>query len=286
MSGCCGLKICNTRLTIWLSAKRCVCNGWLGCAENKRCLIFCLFVCLECGLNVCENERGYSWNNSSRNFEAVWEICLIKCDFTAEIQPRKTDSGTEPVSVGVVWLTKTRKRYIYHICYVHERSFYKIVHASEKAYRTLFDRTSSVSQYETRTFDSGQSVSQYETRTFDSGQSAALKRFNQFLLRYQNLLLLKFCRNSITSDYLTSCERKTKHYKFTLVNKHEGTAWHFPVTVDLNGVEGIVCCEHRKVCRNYCREAAVRSFLRSDHNFAPFILWNQLVNSYLDDLLC
>ena len=77
MSGCCGLKICNTRLTIWLSAKRCVCNGWLGCAENKRCLIFCLFVCLECGLNVCENERGYSWNNSSRNFEAVWEICLI-----------------------------------------------------------------------------------------------------------------------------------------------------------------------------------------------------------------
>ena len=193
-------------------------------------------------------------------------ILLLK-----SVQPRKTDSGTEPVSVGVVWLTKTRKSYIYHICYVHERSFYKIVHASEKAYRTLFDRTSSVSQY--------------ETRTFDSGQSAALKRFNQFLLRYQNLLLLRFCRNSITSDYLTSCERKTKHYKFTLVNKHEGTAWHFPVTVDLNGVEGIVCCEQRKVCRNYCREAAVRSFLRSDHNFAPFILWNQLVNSYLDDLL-
>ena len=56
---------------------------------------------------------------------------LIKCDFTAEIQPRKTDSGTEPVSGGVVWLKKTKKSYIYHICYVRERSFYKI-HASEK----------------------------------------------------------------------------------------------------------------------------------------------------------
>ena len=85
----------------------------------------------ECGLNVCENEQGYSWNNRSRNFEAVWKICLIKCDFTAEIQPRKMDSGTEPVSVGVVWLNKTRKSYIYHIYYVSERSFYKI-HASER----------------------------------------------------------------------------------------------------------------------------------------------------------
>ena len=116
-----------------------------------------------------ENEWGYSWNNCSRNFEAVWEICLIKCDFTAEIQPRKTDSGTEPVSVSAVWLKKTRKSYIYHTYYVSKRSFYKI-HESErlplnyafvkttKAYqtlfdRTLFDRTSSVSQYETRTFD-------------------------------------------------------------------------------------------------------------------------------------
>ena len=26
--------------------------------------------------------------------------------------------------------------------------------------------------------------------------------------------------------------------------------------------------------------------MTSDHNFAPFILSNQLVNSYLDDLLC
>ena len=117
------------RIYIWLSAKRWVCNGWLGCAENKRCLkkIFCH----ECGLNVCENEWGYSWNNCSRNFEAVWEICVIKCDFTAEIQPRKTDSGTEPVSVGAVWLKKTRKSYIYHTNYVSERSFYKI-HESER----------------------------------------------------------------------------------------------------------------------------------------------------------
>ena len=80
---------------------------------------------------MCENEWGYSWNNCSRNFEAVWEICLIKCDFTAEIQPRKTDSGTELVFVGAVWLKKTRKSYIYHTCYVSERSFYKI-HESER----------------------------------------------------------------------------------------------------------------------------------------------------------
>ena len=47
--------------------------------------------------------------------------CLIKCDFTAEIQPWKTDSGTEPVSVGVVCLKNTSKSYIYHICHVCER---------------------------------------------------------------------------------------------------------------------------------------------------------------------
>ena len=117
--------------------------------------MFKKFFGLECGLNVCENEQGYSWNNRSKNFEVVWEICLIKCDFTAEIQPRKTDSGTEPISVSVVWLKKTRKSYIYHIYYVSERSLYKI-HASERLpldYQTLFDRTSSVSQYKTQTFD-------------------------------------------------------------------------------------------------------------------------------------
>ena len=80
---------------------------------------------------MCENEWGYSWNNCSRKFEAVWEICLIKCDFTAETQPRKTDSGTGPVSVSTVWLKKTRKRYIYHTYYVSERLFYKI-HESER----------------------------------------------------------------------------------------------------------------------------------------------------------
>ena len=85
--------------------------------------------CLESGLNVCENERGYSWNNYSTNYEAVWEICLIKCDFTTEIQPRKMDSGTEPITVSVIWIKKTRKNDIYHICYVSERSLYKI-HAS------------------------------------------------------------------------------------------------------------------------------------------------------------
>ena len=48
------------------------------------------------------------------------------CDFAAEVQPRKTDSSTEPVFVGAVWLKKTRKSYIYHTYYVSERSFYKI----------------------------------------------------------------------------------------------------------------------------------------------------------------
>ena len=87
--------------------------------------------CHECGLNVCENEWGYSWNNCSRNFEAVWEICVIKCDFTAEIHPWKTDSGTEPVFVGAIWIKKTRNSYIYHTYYVSKRSFYKI-HESER----------------------------------------------------------------------------------------------------------------------------------------------------------
>ena len=41
----------------------------------------------------------------------------------------KTDSGTEPVSVGVVWLKKTS--YIYHSHHVCKRSFYKI-HESER----------------------------------------------------------------------------------------------------------------------------------------------------------
>ena len=120
---------------------------------------------------------------------------------------------------------------------------------------------------------------------FTVNHSEALKRFNQTTF----VALTKFAATQILwqympSDYLTSCDQKTKYYRFTIVNKHEGTVWHFPVTFDLNGEEGIVCCEHRKVCRNYCHEAAVRPFLTSDHNFAPFILWNQLVNSYLDDL--
>ena len=87
--------------------------------------------CYECGLNMCENERRYSSNNCSRNFGAVWKTCLIKCNFTAEIQTRKTDSGTEPFSLSAVWLKKTRKTYIYHTYYVTERSFYKI-HESER----------------------------------------------------------------------------------------------------------------------------------------------------------
>ena len=99
------------------------------------------------------------------------------------------------------------------------------------------------------------------------------------LLYYQNLLVLKLC-------HLTSWEQKTNNYRFTLVNKHEGTTWHFLVTFDLNGVDGIVCCEHRKVCCNYCHKDDVRAFLTSDHSFAQFHLSNQLVNSYLDDLLC
>ena len=117
--------------------------------------------------------------------------------------------------------------------------------------------------------------------------SAALKRFNQ--TTFAALIFFaapQFVLQCMTSDYLTSCERKTKIYRFTLVNKHESTMWHFPVTFDLNGVEGTVCCKHRKVRHNYDHEAVIWPFLMSDHNFAPFILWSQLVNSYLDDLLC
>ena len=67
-------------------------------------------------MSVCENEWGYSWNNCSRKFETVWEIRLIKCDFTAEIQPQKMYSGTEPVSVGAVWLKKTKEKlYLSHL---------------------------------------------------------------------------------------------------------------------------------------------------------------------------
>ena len=110
---------------------------------------------------MCENERGSSWNNCSINFEAVWEISLIKCDFTAEIQPRKTDSGTEPVSVGVVWIKKTSKNDTYHmLCWRKivlqdsciRKTFAKLCFC-KKMYQTLFDRTSSVSQYETQTFN-------------------------------------------------------------------------------------------------------------------------------------
>ena len=36
----------------------------------------------------------------------VWEICLIKCDFTAEIQPQKMVSGT---FASAVWLKKQGK---------------------------------------------------------------------------------------------------------------------------------------------------------------------------------
>ena len=38
---------------------------------------------------------------------AVLEICEIKSDFTAEIQPRKMDKGSEFVFVGIVWKNKT-----------------------------------------------------------------------------------------------------------------------------------------------------------------------------------
>ena len=117
--------------------------------------------------------------------------------------------------------------------------------------------------------------------------SSALKRFNQKKLCWIN----KICcsSNYIAINDVRSFNKlwaKTKNYRFTLVNKHEGTTWHFLVTFDLNGVEGIVYCEHRKVCCNYCHKADVRPFLTSNHNFAPFIWSDQLVNSYLDDLLC
>ena len=204
--------------------------------------------CLECGLNVCENERGYSWNNRSTNFEAVWEICLIKCDFTTEIQPWTAESRIEPVSVGVVLIKKTRKIYISHICYVSERSFYKI-HASEKL-PLNYAFVKSVSNFiwldavcaaiwNANFWQQTENNSEHWPEwkwchmyvRLAVNHLAALKRFRQTTF----VALTKFAAPQIllqymTSDYLTSCEQKTKNYRFTLVNKHEGTPWHFPVT--------------------------------------------------------
>ena len=141
----------------------------------------------------------------STNFEVVWEICLIKCDFTTEIQPRKMDSGTEPVFFGVIGIKKTRKSDIYHIYYVSERSFYKI-HAPGRLslnyafVKSVSNRTSTVSQYETQTFDKTENNSDpwYEQkwRHTHVNHSAALKRFNQTtFVALKKLLLLKICRN-------------------------------------------------------------------------------------------
>ena len=102
---------------IWLSAKRWVCNGWLGCAENKRCLK--KYFVMSVGWMFVKMNEDIAEIIAAENLK-----CLIKCDFTAEIKPRKMDSGT-------VWLKKTRKSYIYHTYYVSERSFYKI-HESER----------------------------------------------------------------------------------------------------------------------------------------------------------
>ena len=197
-------------------------------------------------------------------------------------------------SVGIVWLKKTRKSYIYHIYYASERlplnyAFVKSI--SNFIWSDIICVAIRNANFRQQTENNSDPWHERKWRHMHIrlavNYSAALKRFNQTTF----VALTKFAAPQIvsqymTSDYLTSCERKTKNYRFTLVNKHEGTTWHFPVTFDLNGVEGIVCCEHRKVCHNYCHEAAVQPFLTSDHNFAPFILWNQLVNSYLDDLLC
>ena len=258
--------------------------------------------CLECGLNVCENEQGCSWNNRSTNFEAVWEIRLIKCNFNTDIQPWKMDSGTEPVSVGVVWIKKTRKSGIYHIYYVSERSFYKIHASGRLSVNYAFVKSVSnfiwsdiicvaIQNANFRQQTENNSDPWHERKwrhmhiRLAVNHSAALKRFNQTtFVALTKSAATQILSQYMMSDYLTSCERKTKYYRFTLVNKHEGTVWHFPVTSDLNDVEGITCCKHRKVCRNCYHEAAVRPFLMSDPNFALFILWNQLVNSYLDDL--
>ena len=68
------------------------------------------------------NYKQYNWNNHGTNFEEVWEIWMIKSDFTTEII-MKNRQRQKPVSVGVVWKKKTRKGDIYHFCYVNKRSF-------------------------------------------------------------------------------------------------------------------------------------------------------------------
>ena len=162
-----------------------------------------------------------------------------------------------------------------------------------KAYQTLFDRRH-LCHNTKRKLSANANWKQLWPLTWAEMTSYACQTRGQSLGFNQTtfVALTKFAAPQIllqymTSDYLTSCERFFYLlYRFTLVNKHEGTAWHFPVTFDLSGMEGLVCCKHRKVCCSYCHEATVRPFMTSDHNSAPFILWNQLVNSYLDDLLC
>ena len=203
-----------------------VCLQWVTwlCWEEK---MFKQIFCHECGLNVCENERGYSWNNCSRNFEVVREIYLIKCDFIAVIRPWKMDSGTEPVSVGVIWLKKTRKSYIYHIYYVNERSFYKI-HASERLILNyafvksisnfiwseiicVAIRNANFRQQTENNSDPWHERKWHHIGRLTINHSAALKTFNQTTF----VALTKFAAPQILSqymmsNYLTSCEWKTK----------------------------------------------------------------------------
>ena len=140
-------------------------------------------------------------------------------------------------------LVKENKEKLYLSRYVRERSFYKI-HASEKLplnYAFVKSKLnliwSDVICVAIRNMNFWQQTKNnsdpWHKRKWHHmhirlavNHSAALKRFNQTTF----VALTKFADPQIlsqymTSDYLTSCERKTKHYRFTLVNKHEGTMW-------------------------------------------------------------
>ena len=133
------------------------------------------------------------------------------------------DSGTEPVSVGVIWLKERRKSYIYHIYYVSKRAFYKI-HASERL-PLNYAFVKSISNFIWSdvicvTIKNANFRQQTENNSDPCHErkwhhmpirlvvkhSAALKRFNQATF----VTLTKSAAPQILSQYMMFCERKTK----------------------------------------------------------------------------
>ena len=209
-----------SHIYIWLSAKRCVCNRWLGCVENKRCLK--KYVVMNVGWMCVKMNEDIVEIIAAEILKWFGKYVWLKCDFTDEIQPQKMDSGTEPVSVGVIWLKETRESYIYHIYYVSKRSFYRI-HASERL-PLNYAFVKSISNFIWSDFicatirnanfrqQSENNSDPWHKRKWHHmhirlvvNHLAALKRFNQTTF----VTLTKSAAPQILSQYMF-CEQKTK----------------------------------------------------------------------------